>query len=94
MKTLQLRVIAGIVIAFLAGFLLSLSNGLGFADAVGRGAIYALIVGAVVAVLSWAVYMAARKGYSPWLGVALVVFLNLIGVLVLLWLPPRAARAA
>jgi hypothetical protein len=90
MTTNQWRVLTALVLGFSLGLISSMSNGLSFVPAAGRGAAFALLVGLLVWLLSWASETAVHKGYSPWLGFWLVILLNLVGILVLLWLPSRA----
>ena len=89
----QLRMTTGLVAGFLLGLIVSFANGLSVVQAAGRGIAFALVVGLIVWLLSWAVDTAVRKGYSPWLGVLAVIALNLVGIVVLLWLPSRTHDA-
>jgi hypothetical protein len=87
-------VLTALVLGYSLGLSLLLSNVLGFVQAAGRSLALALLVGLVVWLLSWASETAAHKGYSPSLGFWLVILLNLVGLLVLLWLPPRARSSS
>ncbi|MEP7359769.1 MAG: hypothetical protein ABI847_21135 [Anaerolineales bacterium] len=87
------RIALGAVLAFVGALGIGLANGLGALTSLGNALIFSLIVGAIIAVLNWAIAIAQRKGYSPWLGFGLVVVLNVIGLLLLLWLPARSKAA-
>jgi hypothetical protein len=50
-------------------------------------ALVALAIGVVV--LYWGYWIATRRGYSAWLGLALAFFLGLIGIIILYVLPTR-----
>jgi hypothetical protein len=84
--------------AMLLGFVIavavSLLNGGDLLGSVLSGLVLAVIVGVIVAVLSWAVDTARTKGYGAWVGVLLVILLNLVGVVLLLLLPARQGSAA
>lgn len=88
----QWRAVGALVLGLVAGLVVSLTNGLSLVQAAGRGAVFALLAGLLVWLLSWAMETAAHKGYSPWLGLWLIVLLNLVGILVLLWLPPKRGK--
>jgi len=77
--------LAGLVVALVV----SLINGRNLVQSVLSGLILALIAGILVAVLSWAMDTAQAKGYRAWVGVLLIVLLNLVGVVVLLLLPSK-----
>ncbi len=89
----QVRVVAGLVAGLVLGLIIPLANGLSVVQAAGRGIAFGLFAGLIVWVLSWAAETAARKGYSPWLGLLAVVARNLLGIVVLLWLPSRTHDA-
>ena len=89
----QIRIVLALALGFLAAFIICLANGLGFYTALQNGFIYALIVGAIVAILSWGMDLAVEKGYPGWVGFVLVLFLNIIGLLVLALLPARTPAA-
>jgi uncharacterized membrane protein len=67
----------------------SVLNGRGVAVSIAAAAVFGLLVGVVVAILSWAFNYAGAKGYSGWMGFFLVLVLNVLGVLLLLILPAR-----
>ncbi len=81
------------ILGFVSGFAIAMANGRDALAALGDALVFALLVSAIVAVLAWASETAARKGYSPWLGVLAVVLLNVFGVALLLWLPVRRKAA-
>jgi hypothetical protein len=84
-----MAMLAGLVVAGIV----SLINGSSLVRSILSGLVLALIAGILVAVLSWAIDGARAKGYPAWLGVLLIVFLNLVGVIVLLLLPPKKSAA-
>lgn len=86
------RIVASFAVGFIPGLLVALAKGLTLLQAGGRGMVFALLVGLIVWVLSWTSETAVQKGYSGWLGLLLVAVLNVVGILVLLWLPPRSAQ--
>lgn len=71
------------------GFVGSLVNGRGFVPAIVAGVQFSITVAAVVAIINWVTDIARRKGYSPWLRVFLVVLLQILGMVILLFLPHR-----
>jgi hypothetical protein len=72
----------------------SLVNGRSPTRSVLSGLVLALAVGAMVAVLSWAADTARAKGYGAWVGVLLIILLNLAGAGVLVLLPSKRANSA
>ena len=87
-----LRIIAALTIAFILGSIISFYNGRDFASSIIAGLWFSLIVGVIVAILSWAVEIAKRKGYSALTGFILVLVLNILGILILLLLPTKTSR--
>lgn len=85
------RSLGRIAVAALGGMILgvvvSLLNGRGLAAALIGGVQFSVVLVVIVAVIDWAVGISRRKGYAPWLGVVLVLFLNVVGAVVLLILP-------
>ncbi len=51
------------------------------------GFVFAVIVATIVAMLSWGIDIAVRKGYPAWMGFLLVLLLNVFGLLLLVLLP-------
>lgn len=81
--------LTSILVAFAVGFGISLLNGRDLSGALYSGFYFSLIIGAIVAILSWAFNYAEIKGYSGWVGFTLVLFLNIIGLFILLLLPVK-----
>ena len=88
------RIALGAGLALVAALGVSLANGVGARTSFENALILALVVGAIVAVFHWAMAIARRKGYSPWVGFWVVVVLNVIGVVLLLGLPVRSKGKA
>ena len=86
------RILSSLALALAVGYVVSLANGLEFARAIVNGVILAVFVGTFVAVLSWSVEISEQKGYSACAGVLAVLILNILGVLVLLLLPPKSKQ--
>ena len=84
------RIFTGFILSFLLGFAISLLNGRGLASAFQAGFFFAVLVGVIVAMLSWSIDIAVKKGYPAWVGFFLVLFLNVFGLLILAVLPNRA----
>ena len=78
-QTISQRTSAAIILTSRLGPALTLAHGL----------MLILLIIATVVVLDWAMALAQRKGYSPWLGLLLVTGLNLPGIIVLALLPVR-----
>ncbi len=53
------------------------------------GFVFAVFVAAIVAILSWGMDIAVRKGYPAWMGFLLVLLLNVFGLLLLAILPSK-----
>jgi hypothetical protein len=53
------------------------------------GFIFAVLVGIIVAMLSWGIDIAVKKGYPAWVGLFLVLFLNVFGLVIIAVLPDR-----
>lgn len=77
-----------IAVAALGGMILgvvvSLINGRDSVAALIGGVQFSILLALIVAIIDWAVGISTRKGYGPWLGVVLVVFLNVLGAVILL----------
>jgi len=86
------RIFIGFMVSFLLGFAISLLNGQSMASALQAGFFFAVLVGIIVAMLSWGIDIAVKKGYPAWLGFFLVLFLNVFGLLILAVLPDRASH--
>ena len=85
------RIFIGFIFSFLLGFAISLLNGQGLASAFQAGFFLAVLVGIIVAMLSWGIDIAVKKGYPDWVGFFVVLFLNVFGLLLLAVLPNKAA---
>ena len=78
--------------SFVIGILFALNNGLPLSRALANSLIFGIIVVYIALVSLWGVSIASDKGYSEWLGFLLGLFLNLLGIVVLLILPRRKAQ--
>jgi hypothetical protein len=93
MNSTTRRTIISLILGFSIGFLFSIRNGRDIPTSLLTALVFGLLVAVVVAVLSWSIEYAQRKGYPGWLGFGLVLCLNVIGVLILFLLPERRAQA-
>lgn len=84
----------GALMGLVAGFAVSMANGKALAASLLSGLEFSIVVGLVVAVLSWAARASEQKGYDPWLGIVLVLILNVVGIVLLLLLPARKRGSA
>lgn len=89
MTSTRKRTLVAVLLGFAAAFAISILNGFTFALALYSAALLAVIAGVIVGVLSWAIEYAVGKGYPGWLGPVLVIFLNIVGVIILVLLPTR-----
>ena len=85
----SIRITLSLIISFALGFIISLSNGRDFLSALQSGFVFSIIVATVVAMLSWGIDIAAKKGYSDWVGFLLVLVLNVFGLVILVVLPNK-----
>jgi len=83
------RIFIGFIVSFLLSIFISLLNGRSLASAFQAGFFFAVLVGMIVAMLSWGIDIAVKKGYPAWVGFFLVLFLNVFGLLILAVLPNR-----
>lgn len=90
MKTAT-RVISAFTLAFAVGVTLASVNGQDTLTALRSSLIFASITAALVALLSFGIEKAEDKGYPAWLGLLLVVLLNVLGLVILTLLPVRIA---
>jgi len=86
------RIIAAVVLGFVIGFLGAVINGQPLVRSLVGAAMLAMLVGAIVAVLSWAIDVAQDKGYSAWIAVLALLALNVFGLLLLMLLPAREGQ--
>lgn len=87
------RTLISLILGFSIAFLFSIRNGREFPTALLSALVFGLLTAVTVAVLSWSIEYAERKGYPGWLGFLLVLCLNLVGVVILFLLPERRAQA-
>jgi hypothetical protein len=87
------RIFIGVIVSFLLGLAISLLNGRTLASALQAGFLFAVLVGIIVAMLSWGIDIAVKKGYPAWIGFFLVLFLNVFGLVILAVLPDRAPHS-
>jgi hypothetical protein len=85
------RTLLAILLGFGIALLFSVLNGRTFVQSLYYAVLFAVIVGFTVGLLSWASEYAVMKGYPGWSGFVLVLFLNFIGVFILILLPTRSA---
>jgi len=83
------RIFLALIISFFLGVFMSFSNGRDFLLSLQSGFIFAIIVATIVALLSWGINIAAKKGYSGWVGFLLVLILNILGLAILAVLPNK-----
>ena len=83
----SMRIGLALVLGFGIATLTSFINGRDVGSALQAGFGFALIVGVVVAVLSWGMDMAVEKGYPGWFGFFLALCLNIVGLVILAILP-------
>lgn len=87
------RTLISLVLGLTIGFLVSILNGRDVQTSLLSALVYGLLIAVIVAVLSWSVEYAQRKGYPGWVGFLLVLFLNVVGLLILFLLPERRVQA-
>ena len=58
----------------------------------GRGRVIIWLIALVVGIIVWGWKVVKRRGYSPWIGVALAFFLRWIGIIICYVLPTRQGR--
>jgi len=92
MKT-NTRIVLALVISFLAGFILALLNGRSLFLSLQSALFFTIIVTTIVAILSWGMDIAVKKGYPAWVGVLLALFLNVFGLAILAVLPTKTSVA-
>src|SRR5262245_44735067 len=88
MKTAA-RVISALALAFVVGVTLASANGQDVVTALRSSLAFASIAATLVALLSFGMEKAVDKGYPAWLGLLLVVLLNVLGLVILTLLPAR-----
>ena len=85
----SIRIMLSFVISFILAIVISLSNGRDLLSSLQSAFIFAIIAATIVAMLSWGIDIAVKKGYSDWMGFLLVLILNIIGLLILAVLPKK-----
>jgi ABC-type transport system involved in cytochrome c biogenesis permease subunit len=88
-----LRIVAAIALGFVVGFVGAVISGQPVVRSLVGAAMLAMVVGAILALFSWAIDAARDKGYSAWLRVWAVLLLNVLGFLLLALLPSRTDRS-
>ncbi len=86
------RIILAFVTALFLGVPISLWNRQDLFLSLQSGFVFAILVAAIVAMLSWGMDMAVRKGYPAWMGFLLVLLLNIFGLLFLALLPGKPRK--
>ena len=84
------RITFAFVIGFLLGVIISLLNGRDFLLSLQAGLVFAVFAALIIGMLSWGIEIATKKGYSGWVGLLLVLFLNVLGLLLLAILPIKS----
>ena len=87
------RIVLALVISFLAGFVLALLNGRDLLASLQSAMFFAIIATAIVAILTWGMDIAVKKGYPAWAGFLLALFLNIFGLAILAVLPTKTTAA-
>ena len=85
----SMRIMFSFIISFILGVVISLSNGQDLLSSLQSAFIFAIIVATLVAMLSWGIDIAVKKGYSNWGGFLLVLILNILGLVILAVLPNK-----
>ena len=83
------RIVLAFVISFLAGLVLALLNGRDLLASLQSAMFFAIIATAIVAILTWGMDIAVKKGYPAWVGFLLALFLNIFGLAILAVLPTK-----
>jgi hypothetical protein len=92
--SLAKRIALAFSLGLFVGINTALSNGFSLTIAVRDGLIFSVVVSIYVAIISWGIGIAEEKGY-PVRGIFfLLLFLNVIGIVILLLLPNRKEKAA
>lgn len=87
------RIGLALLLGFVIAFIFNLINQQGFTASLRQGFFFALLVGEIVAVLSWGMEIAEEKGYPGWLGFVLSLFLNVVGLIILVLIPANTRVA-
>jgi hypothetical protein len=84
-----MRIMLSFIISFILGVVISLSNGRDLLSSLQSAFIFAIIAATIIAMLSWGIDIAVKKGYSNWVGFLLVLILNILGLAILAVLPNK-----
>ena len=88
------RITLAFVIGLVLGIVINFLNRQDLFLALQSGFLFAIFVAVIVAVLSWGIDVAVKKGYPDWMGFLLVFVLNVFGFLVLAILPDRTKASS
>jgi hypothetical protein len=83
------RIVLAFVISFILTVVLAYLNGRGLLTALQSGFGFAILTTFLVAILSWGIDLAERKGFPGWAGFLLALIFNVFGLLILIILPGR-----
>jgi hypothetical protein len=87
---LKKRIGLAFTLGLFIGINISISNGANLPTAIRDGLIFSLIITFIVALIDWGMKLTKEKGYPIWVGFVLVLFLNIIGIIILLLLPTHS----
>jgi hypothetical protein len=87
------RIGLALVLGFFIAAFISLVNGRDVVSALLAGVGFAVLVGVIVATLSWGMDRAVEKGYPSWFGFFLALCLNVVGLIILALLPAYTPRS-
>jgi hypothetical protein len=85
--SLKKRIGLAFTLGLFIGINISISNGANLLTAIRDGFIFSLIITSIVALISWGMNLSKEKGYPIWVGFVLVLFLNIVGIIILLLMP-------
>jgi hypothetical protein len=85
--SLKKRIGLAFTLGLFIGINISISNGSNLLTALRDGIIFSLIITSIVALITWGMNISKEKGYPIWVGFVLVLFLNIIGIIILLLIP-------
>jgi len=87
------RIGLALVLGFFIASFISFVNGRDVVSALVAGAGFAVLVGVIVAILSWGMDRAIEKGYPGWFGFFLALCLNVVGLIILALLAAYTPRS-
>lgn len=88
--TASKRTILAFIASLVLGIVIPFWKGQGLFLSLQHGFIFAIIVTVIVAMLSWGIEIAVKKGYPAWVGFFLVAIFDILGLLILTFLPNRS----